>query len=849
MLLKSSIRHLLQHPLASLFNVLAIAIGVGVYLAVQVANTSATAAFRAGLDLVSGKSHLEIRATAGKVDETILPKLAAIPEIAHVTPLVQGFATLEDFPGEYLRILGVDIFSNAPFQTSAITTPTDAAQDPEAFLARPGHIAITQAFAESNGFKTGDEISVQINARSTALTVAFVVAPDEDREDQKDTGAENTATMDIGWAQELFDSAGHVTSIQIILDDPNALSAATAAIEKILPPGHRVAPPASRGSQVEGMLAGFQLNLTALSMVSILVGVFLIYNTASASVVRRRKEIGILRSLGASRGKVAGLFLAEAAVLGILGALIGIPAGLYLASHLVGDVGRTISTLYILIEIGTATVPPGTLLLALAYGFGAALLGAWIPAREAARTDPAHAVSTGRSFNPRPVRAVGLFIAGIIVTFLAGLASWRALAGGAPWLSFVSCFTLVGGFSLMVPLFAKGVAKILRVLFKDSHTGRTACDNLDRSLHRSAITIAALMAAVSMMASVSIMISSFRGTMDGWIGKTIVADLFIAPAANEIIGLQSVVPDELRPWLQEQPGVTDVDTFFESEITLDDSVYTIGAIHGTPRGNLTFFGGDDETKSRVWFEPGNVIVNEAFARRTGTETGDALTLPTPKGDQPFTVVGVYYDYSDDRGQIFIARENFDKYWDAPGAHSLAVYLEPGTDPDALAKTTAERFSDSGQLSIYKNAALRDRVFAIFDQTFAVTYVLRTIAIAVAAIGVFLTLSTLVAERTREIAVYRSIGSSRGQIARTYLAEAGLAGLISGFIGIACGIGLAMVLTWVVNKAYFGWTIQFAIPWGELLIVPLWLAAVAALAGLIPSLKAATLEIAPALRTE
>ena len=207
-----------------------------------------------------------------------------------------------------------------------------------------------------------------------------------------------------------------------------------------------------------------------------------------------------------------------------------------------------------------------------------------------------------------------------------------------------------------------------------------------------------------------------------------------------------------------------------------------------------------------------MIVTESFAHRYGTRDGDVLRIRTPSGIAALRVAGIYYDYTSDRGLIMMDRGVFDRWWHDPGVNSVAVYLKPGADVAAAAARARRRWGGEG-LIVYTNGALRDRILAVFDQTFAVTGVIKVIAVLVAIVGIFLALTALVIEREREIGVLRAIGASRGQVRGMLLSEAALLGMVASGLGIAAGMCLAMVLTWVVNKAFFGWTIELQWPGG------------------------------------
>ena len=195
------------------------------------------------------------------------------------------------------------------------------------------------------------------------------------------------------------------------------------------------------------------------------------------------------------------------------------------------------------------------------------------------------------------------------------------------------------------------------------------------------------------------------------------------------------------------------------------------------------------------------------------------------------------------------RDNYIGHWPPPGAHSAGVHLHDPRQADSLGAELRQHFGRDTEYAIYSNASLRQRIFQIFDQTFAVTYVLRTISVIVAVLGVSLTLTTLVTEREREIGMMRAIGASADQVRRAFLAESALIGLLASIVGLAAGACLAVVLTWVINLAFFGCTVQLRYPWDLMAWTPVWIIAAAALAGLLPAARASGLHPAAALRSE
>ena len=847
------LRYIAQHRLLALLNVLSVALGVAVYLAIQIANHSANRAFAATVDVVAGKAELQITAPVGGLRDDVFPAVAAHPGIKAATPLLRGLVTLPDLPGEYLQILGIDLFTNEPFRTFELGGFEGGEFDLQRWLGDPQTIAISDDFARIHNLQDGQTLRTLVNGKEHTLRIAFVM-----RSSSGGTPDEHFAVMDIGWAQELLGRRGMLGAIQLQMTDKRHRDEVVQGLRALVPPDAAIASPAQRNQQVENMLGGFQLNLTAMSLVSLLVGMFLIYNTVSASVVRRRREIGILRSLGTTRNEVRALFLGEAAALGAIGVVVGCAGGVLLAQVLVGTVAQTISSLYVLLSVRQTALAPWMFASAALLGLLSVIVAAWLPAAAAAKMQPAGALHAGAIVEEAETLSPAWFWSGLLCIVAACVSSYIALTSGPPWIGFGAAFFVLLGFSFVVPSLtwrfgagaSRGLRAGMRKFGKVLLEPTLAAGNLSRSLVRNSVTIAALAAAVAMTIGVTVMVFSFRRTVETWLDQTLAADLFVAPAANEMAGgASSFMPPEAIRFLEAHPAVAAVDTFRELSLPVGDRTVVVAVVRGTDRRNVRFLSGDPAAIMRRFYAEPSVIVSESFTRRQGLRDGDLLELPTPQGTRRFPIVGTFYDYTRDQGLAYMSQATFLPIWNDDRVHSVAVYLKPDSSAADVAAAFRAELSGAGQFITFSNRELRTRIFEIFDQTFAVTYVLRSIAVIVAVIGICLTLTTLITERSRELAVLRAIGGSAAQLRKLLLWESGMIGLLAALVGLASGICLSFVLTGVLNRAFFGWTIQLAFPWSSLAWTPVWIIGVGIAAGLLPAWRAGRLALAEALRTE
>jgi len=844
--LTHSLRYFARHPALTALNIVGIALGVTVFLAVQIINHSALESFRASVDIVAGKADLEVIGDGLRFDERAYPIVDNDPDIAAATPTVDDVASLTDFPGEYLQLLGIDIFSNGPLRTFELHDAQNQKPDVAGFLRDPKVIALTRKLSTRLGLHIGDPLRVETQTGTETFHVGYILDFGEDA-----PGAdEHLSVMDIANVQENFLHAGKLSRISALLQPGADFAAVCARLRSELPPGVIVQAPDRRNRQIEKMLGAFQLNLTALSLISLLVGMFLIYNTVATAVVRRRHEIGVLRALGLSGLQVQALFMAEALVLGIAGAALGLVLGVVMAGQLVGAVSQTITSLYILASIQNLFVSPWAVVGSLALCLGAVLLAAWFPAREAAALSPVEALSIGH-LEDQSARSTGRwFVIGLGLLVLAAVVAHISLNYGPAWLSFgAALFTLLG-FAFFVPTLSVCFSRWIK---PRSVLARIAFRHFAQSLHRTSMAIASLVVALAMVVGISTMIFSFRTTVEEWLTRSVQADIAIGPAANLLHGNNEMVRPEVEAIVAAIPHAK-YDSYRELRVRLNgEQVKMVSARLAVTRDieRLAFVQGDSHAAFDAAIQQGDVLVSQPFFRRFHLGLGDTITLDTPTGRRAFKIGGVYIDYTTEGGVILVDWQTYRKFWQDESINGIGIYMDKNSGVTA-AQLEAElrpKIAPYGDYLIKSNQELRDQVFRIFDQTFSVTYILQTIGIIISALGIFLSLTILVTERRREISILRAIGASRGQIEALVLWEAGIIGLLGSFLGIIAGLALAWMLSFVINVSFFGWTINWATPWRFLLSLPFAVIAAALAAGYGPARQAARLDIADGVKTE
>ncbi|NNE35274.1 MAG: FtsX-like permease family protein, partial [Rhodothermales bacterium] len=359
-------------------SVIGVALGVAVVVGIDLANSSASSAFRLSAETVTGKATHQIVGSVDNVDETVYTLIRTKLGIRESAPVVEGFARVPQDPGRTIQILGVDPLAEAPFRT--FTGGTESDLDLGAFMGRSGTVLVAEPVSRALNLTTGDELQVLIGGFEHSLEIVAVMIPDGELSVQ---AMANLLVVDIATAQALFSLEGQLSRIDLLIADTQEGAVVFEKLKSELPAGTEVRRSSSRTETVEQMTRAFRLNLTALSLLALVVGMFLIYNTTTFSVVQRRSLIGRLRALGVTKREIFSMILREALGVAIVGTLLGIVSGLFLGRGLVQLVSQTINDLYYVVQVRAIDVSVWTLVKGVSLGIVATLVATIPPAREA----------------------------------------------------------------------------------------------------------------------------------------------------------------------------------------------------------------------------------------------------------------------------------------------------------------------------------------------------------------------------------------------------------------------------------------------------------------------------------
>jgi putative ABC transport system permease protein len=747
-------------------------------VAIELAGEAAAGSFHSSMETLIGRADFEAISTGGVAPET-LTRLAKIPYALTLHPRIEDYAVLED-SHRTVPLLGIDL----------VGTPGDGIWA-----------------GNELGYKAGDRVKLLAGNSSRELTVQGILG----------ANSGETVVMDLALAARLL---GRERLDRILIETPPETPATAGEpwakiLKAAVPEGTVIEREGTRTDENRRMLAAFRWNLRVLSYISLAVGAFLIYNTISVSVVRRRAEIGILRALGATHAYIMAGFLGEAAALGVMGAAVGIVLGRLMAEGAVRMVGATVQSLYVSSRPAAIAMGWSDAALALTIGSMISIVSALLPAWEAAQVAPIEAMGRARREHEARLHRGRDLVYASVLAFGAWIASQQGPVGGKPVFGYLAAALLLAASAMSISsaLACFGWIGALARRWTGVE-GLLASRGLLASLRRTSVLAGALSTAVAMLAAVGIMVGSFRETVVRWMADRVQADFYLRPAAPDGPDRFPTLPPGIAEGLRKLRDVAAVEQIRSYPISYHGLPATLaGADLRVAEGYATRAFLSGRAPAEVFeqlVDRDAAVVSEPFANKHHVRAGDSIVLELASGKRNFHVVDVYYDYSGERGIVLVDRATLLKYLPDPAPSTVAVYLQPGASLDA-GRHEIEAAIAGEPATIATNRSLREEGIRVFDRTFAITYALEAVAVFVAVMGVSGALLALVIDRRREFGLLKFLGAEQGQVRRMILFEAGLLGLLAIAVGLILGFFLSLVLIYVINKQSFGWTIQFHWP--------------------------------------
>jgi putative ABC transport system permease protein len=836
-----SIPYYSKEKLTFITALLGILLGIALYSSVRLANESAIESFHRSVTRISGPDTIRLEKTSAKIPEAAYLDLLSMPEIETSSPMSSRFVPMIESgaPVGKIQINGIDIFSGISSVLKDNKIPRETILS---LLSLPYSAILLTDTQETPDHLTS--LTILADGMPVDLDITAVIQNPESGIHTQG----NSLIVDISVFQEMFDEYGVVDAFIIT---PSDRSDSTSLAEHLR--GHfgdtfRIQTGSSLSEGAKEMSAAFRLNLLFLSGIAVLLAVLLIYNLSSFHILKRRKDLGILLSLGATPGTLFTLLMLEAASIGITSAVPGILLG-YLFSYVSIDlVSKTFSTLYYPVENTTMSISPSLVLECIAIGLTASLAGALLPALEAFRI-PVKDTFGYQSYEQKFYALIpGLTIASLSCLLCAFILSRFDLLDYSIYFGFIVPILLLFGSILLCPAFILICLKGTRRISEKMHILPIllASDHISQTLRRYSIALASIVVAISMGLGLSIMTGSFRSSVETWITKVTQADLYISSAIDLQSTSDTSLPEELVSFLASNPSVRKIDWVMSEAVTIDaKTVKVLGnrfdILENNPRLFLINSDPHVHTSSEL-FTNDSAFISESLAIRHGLIPGAHITVPGIHTEVKVLVRGIFKDFSTEQGVLIISDKNFRELFLHTKKEAVSAYLSDGASTDMLIHEINAAFPGHF-FKIRNNQELRSEVLAIFDQTFLITRGIRGMIAVLALFILAMCIRMLLLERKREFSILHAIGANRKIIAYSVISESMLIGTFSIIAGLFFGIILSLYLVYNINTHFFGWTLEYALHWSELMYATGITVACAFLAGILP-LSSSALSFKP-----
>jgi putative ABC transport system permease protein len=838
-------REVLHHPWRSAAAVVAIMLGVALAFSVHLINASALSEFSSAVRAVNGQPDLELRATSGNLDEAIYARVATHPAIEVASPVLELSTYALDAYGNKrpIKVLGVDALVAASLSPGLLPrADADRAADDDRFAVFAPNTVFLNPAARSNVQTTPPTVSPTASLAGTLTLVTGLRSAQVRIAGTVAAGGAALAVMDIAAAQDLFGLQGQITRIDLRIA-PGADRAALLR-ELALPASVQAQAPGDAEQRVSNLSRAYRVNMTVLALVALFTGAFLVFSVLSLSVAKRAQQMALLGVLGLIAQQRLWLVLLEATVLGLVGSLLGLALGTALASLALNLLGGDLGGGYF---AGVAPSLQWSAAAAAVYGLlgmAAAVVGAWWPARAAQGLPLAQ---TLKGLGAAARRGKGLWIALLLVA-VGALLVWVPPVFGIPLGAYVAIgLLLLGGIGLLPKLVALAYDRLAPHVATRA-LPLLAIERARRVRETAAVAVSGVVAALSLAVALTVMVASFRSSVTQWLDVVLPAPLYVRTAGTTAAAqVLNFSPSQVEA-IGATPGVARITGLRTAALQLDSaqpSVMLVARSLDNPAKDLPMVKGPVPADAGV---PANAVplyVSEAMVDLYQALPGQLFMLNLPPAQQSiaraatetiasptYYVAGVWRDYARQFGAIAIDQRTYARITGDAQVNDLAVWLSDGADAQAVqasiratiqsqfaANAPAGAPADLSKLVEFASAdEIRAVSLRIFDRSFAVTYWLQAVAIAIGLFGVAASFSAQVLARRKEFGLLAHLGLTRRQILQVVASEGAAWTAIGSIAGCALGLLVSVVLVHVVNPQSFHWTMDMTVPWLRLLLL-------------------------------
>lgn len=853
-----SLRHIRFQKMQTLLSMLGICIGVSAIVSMGIVNENILASFQDTINYSMGRAVLQVTGPATGFPEDIVDHVREVLGVEYAVPAIEATGTLSGAQERTIMVLGVDMLQDQMIRQYRISDDNGDIPDPLLFLAKADSILIAKELADREGIKIDQQIKVQTVEGIHSFKVRGLLNP----EGPAKAMAGNMAVMDIFAAQKAFGRKNKIDRIDISLLRGSDLEQVKKDIQATLPKGYSVETPSGRTKQIENMISRLQKTLDIARFIIIFVGMYIIYNSVSITVVHRKREIGILRALGTTKRLIVQLFLAEALVNGIIGSALGIGLGMLQARASMGAILQVFSETYLNTSLAGITISWPHIVTGFASGVTASLVAALFPAFASSRINPISAIRS------TPYAEEGFFtnkrmtiLATAFVFLTAAMLILYRVFPTSPYFHSMMLVFLCGLFLQLV--IALAMPSALRIFLWMFHrtispllgaSGRLAGLNLQKNLIRNAVAASAIFFGISTYVSGAGFKHSIETSVMRSVDAMVKADIIVTagrPLATA--GSQNTpMPDRVMVDIKMIPGVLSADPYRKTYVEYGKSRILLQAMDIPLRLSYTdFFIAQGSREEIVKLLPGQnaVAISEGLAMKYHLKPGDSVTLPTPKGPIAFRVIAVVEDFTSDAGSVFLDIRTFQRHWDDRLVDSISVRTTSKEAIPEVVRAIEKTVGSERKLFVLSLQEWKQRLFKILDDFFDIQSAITVLTLTIACFGIIVTLFASVLERTREIGVLRSIGMLRKQVFRVVLIESMLLGIVGGILGCIGGIAIGWSTLEGFFRADYGPSTAYYLPYSAILWALLISVTVSAFSGIYPAWQAAKTNIVEALAYE
>ena len=838
----------------SILAVLGVAVGIAVFVAVDLANDSAKQSFRNSAASIFGETEFQlIGSTSGipeKVYADVVKSAELQPLLNIIKPIIDKQINLVDTDGveQKYRLLGINVINENVFSGTNNYGIDFLNSQTGLNLIAENQVFVSSLLATTKQLSITDEFLV----KGTNNKISIVGFFQNDNSLQREL-MQNVIITDISVAQNITNSKGVLSRIDISSIDRQNQQTALDKWVSLLPSGVQLIPSYTYSDARKSITKSFDTNLLALSLLALLVGLYLIYNMMTFSIHRRKNLFGTLRAIGVTKNEIFSLVLVEGLLIGLLGAILGIMLGMLLAYFLLGLISSTINYQFFSSSPNTIEFETTIIYQALILGISGSIVSVLIPAWSASRIQPRELIDIYGKYSTYNNYHIILFFLGLLLCSIGYLITLAPLTNLI--IGFIAMFLVIVGLSLTVPTITQMVLVVMSLILEK--IGRPtiitlSVETIKNSLNTIAICIAALSVSIAMTIGIGCMIQSFRATVEEWLDQSLVADIYIAPPTLGFGQDLKGIDDEFIRYASDIPEINYISQLGSYEIFKDGYLLNLIVVDSAEKIFDDVVQLKEGEKKDIWkdfIQTDSILISEPLAFQKDIKLNDSFDILTDKGLKSFNVRGIYYDYSSTSGIAMVSKQVYDNYWNDSKVTSLALYLNDPEKSESVSNELLDKFDTDWDLQIISSKKLNDASMEIFDKTFEITFVLRSISLIVAFIGILGAISAIILSRAREFSILKSIGFTNNQLRSIIGNQTLIIGIISGLISIPLGIIITNLLIQIINKQSFGWSIPMQLlpsVFIEGIIVAI-LSAV--LASIYPSVKISRNNIRKALMGE